>query len=165
MVVVLLGGTCDWERSETITARHREDESPPRIPTFILYPPLFLVAGLWTITPLISTCDSSAALPRRVACDPGEQWNSLGVRRERGSPPGLCEVYVTLSVSSVSTSGSESLAVPLETSGCVFEKPAQHSRTLPPHIICFRLSFPLISKGSNCEDSNFPFRSQNWSKR
>lgn len=143
MLVVLLGGTCDWERSETITARHREDESPPRIPTFILLSSSFLGEGSWTITPLISTCDSSAALPRRVACDPGEQWNGLGVRRERGSPPGLCEVSVTLSVSSVSTSGSESLAVPLETSGCVFEKPAQRSRTRPPHILSFRLSFPL----------------------
>lgn len=96
MLVVLLGGTCDWERSETITARHREDESPPRIPTFILLSSSFLGEGSWTITPLISTCDSSAALPRRVACDPGEQWNGLGVRRERGSPPGLCEVLSLL---------------------------------------------------------------------
>lgn len=91
MVAVLLGGTCDWERSETITARHREDESPPCIPLFILLSSSFLGEGSWTITPLISTCDGSAVLPCRVAYDPGEQWNGLGVRRERGWEGGRCD--------------------------------------------------------------------------
>lgn len=81
MVAVLLGGTCDWEPSGTITARRREDESPPRIPPFSLLSSCFLGEGSWTIAPLISTCDCSRALPRRAACDPGEQWADLGVRR------------------------------------------------------------------------------------